>query len=332
MAPYNKTTWVDGGEPAITADKLNNLEKQYDEALAWVKSFGLGTAAKDLASGSDLNTLNATGFYVGSNLLNAPNTFSFFIFHIESSFGKRQIAYKLSTDEIFSRIETGGTWSSWDQISTRNFVTSFGLGENAASIPNSDLNAITQTGFYIVGGSANSPMNYGTVMHTERNADATQLAISTENSFPGIYMRWKVSGAWQNWVKLQTNDETHIEANLSSLAVSNGVTKILTGFTEVQDLKLNFNPSTGQFVVTTTGVYLFNIEFSHTMPIPHTGGISLERNGTNTTYKPFANTGNSSFIERSKTFYLTAGDTIRLLRTGNASGNIDGINLTISKI
>jgi hypothetical protein len=37
---YTKTSWVDGGAPAITAAKLNNLETQYDEVFNTIAAFG----------------------------------------------------------------------------------------------------------------------------------------------------------------------------------------------------------------------------------------------------------------------------------------------------
>jgi C1q domain len=292
---------------------------------------------KDI-SNTDLNSLNKTDFYLGSNLDNAPNNLSFFIFHLECDFGKRQYAYKISTNEVYTRIYASNTWSAWDQVAQKSNVPSF-LNIDA----NNDA-SISGEGSYpagvtlqSVGNAVGFPHTHGmTVNLKQGTARFTQLFFRPGATAPdmGMWFRHYYTGAgWSQFFKVMTNDpEAHVEANLSSVSVSNGVAKILTGFTEAEDVKSNFNPSTGQFTVPTTGTYSFNIEFTHTMSVPHTGGISLERNGSNTTYKPFASTGNSSFVVRSKTFYLTAGDVIRLLRTGNATGNIDGINLTISKI
>jgi hypothetical protein len=36
--PYTKTTWINGGSPGISAENLNNLETQYDEAVAETES------------------------------------------------------------------------------------------------------------------------------------------------------------------------------------------------------------------------------------------------------------------------------------------------------
>ena len=105
--PYTKTTWVSGGPPGIDADKLNNLETQYDAAKADIDAHTtLTTAAhggivpssdvvttptankilklddsarypgdivktKNVSS-TDLNNLKKTGFYDGDNMINAP--------------------------------------------------------------------------------------------------------------------------------------------------------------------------------------------------------------------------------------------------------------------
>jgi len=37
--PYTKTVWVNGGAPPISAANLNNLETQYDEAVAQIPIF-----------------------------------------------------------------------------------------------------------------------------------------------------------------------------------------------------------------------------------------------------------------------------------------------------
>lgn len=119
---YTKTNWVDGQAPAINAANLNNLEKQYDEAVAWAKGFGLGDVAKDI-SGTDLNNLNETGFYKGSNLSNSPITpitsYFWFVINLKhTSTHKVQFAtlgYNSGTT-VYQRVNNNGTWSTWGQL------------------------------------------------------------------------------------------------------------------------------------------------------------------------------------------------------------------------
>jgi hypothetical protein len=322
MAPYNKTTWVDGGEPAITADKLNNLEKQYDEALAWVKSFGLGTAAKDLASGSDLNTLNATGFYVGSNLLNAPNTFSFFIFHIESSFGKRQIAYKLSTDETYTRIQTGGTWSAWQKIIT----DTGGTFNGPVDMNGNDLNNVN---FLMIGNENSRPDNlrYKIVRSGSTGDFEIRLYDNDGTTLLRTLFSMNADGLISN-----PHGPVHLEATKASQSFTAGNSTIITGFTEQEDRRYNFNHTTGQYVATVSGPHLFQLEANTTFPIPSTGAIHLEKNASGVSFKPLVFTGYGNHLQVSKAFYLEKGDAIRLMITGNSSGTISDIDYHVTKI
>lgn len=149
--PYTKTTWTDrvvqnpltftqrtnadgtitlipaegnivqAGTP-ITANVMNNLENQYDEAINWAKGFGLGDVAKDI-SNTDLNALDATGFYRGQTLTNAPNASSsqFYVMHI-----KHTASYKFQmaivtfggTPSVYHRVNNNGVWSAWQQTIT----------------------------------------------------------------------------------------------------------------------------------------------------------------------------------------------------------------------
>jgi C1q domain len=281
----------------------------------------IGHVVKDI-SNTDLNNLNKTDFYVGSNLGNAPTTFGYFVFHLESPFGKRQFLYKLSTNEVYHRIFTGSAWSPF----LTDISSAGGTFNGPIDMNGNDINNVN---FLMIGNENSRPDNlrYKIV----RSGSSGDLEIRLYDN-DGTTLVRTLLALNSDGILSFPSGTTHVEANLSSVSVSSGVAKILTGFTEAEDIKGNFNPSTGQFTVPVTGSYIFNIEFTHSMSVPHTGGISLERNGSNTVYKSFASTGNSSAVERSKTFYLTAGDVIRLLRTGNATGNIDGINLTISKI
>jgi C1q domain len=302
-------------------DQLVVAANDLEEDINLLKSSGIGGTAQDI-SGTDLNNLNKTGFYVGSNLGNAPSSFGYFVEHIESAFGKRQILYKLSTNEIYHRIYTGSAWTP--------FLTDISSAGGTFNGP-IDMNAndINNVNFLMIGNENSRPDNLRYKIVRSGSTGDFEIRLYDND---GTTLVRTLLGLNSDGILYFPSGTVHVEANLSSVAVSNGVAKILTGFSEVEDVKGNFNPTTGQFTVPVTGTYSFNIEFTHTMSVPHTGGISLERNGSNTTYKAFASTGNSSFVERSKTFYLTAGDTIRLLRTGNATGNIDGINLTISKV
>lgn len=92
---------------------------------AMTKGFGLGSTAKDIG-GTDLNNLDLTGFYMGSNLVNAPsNSTAWFIIlnlkHNETH--RKQIAYGFTHEMInltFERVQNNGSWFPWDQVVQRS--------------------------------------------------------------------------------------------------------------------------------------------------------------------------------------------------------------------
>lgn len=100
--------------------ELQDLDNSLDNRIATkatveFKKFGLGGACK-LVSTGDLNTCcgQATGFYMGELLTNAPNTGWWFIIHIvhNESYIK-QIAHSFTDDQIRIRSKQNGTWSNW---------------------------------------------------------------------------------------------------------------------------------------------------------------------------------------------------------------------------
>jgi hypothetical protein len=104
-------------------DHLNNISdphQSYAQAIQWVKNYGIGSTAKDI-SNSNLNDLEVTGFYNGSNLGNAPSTDTYWI--INSS-GKNSSKFQLaivdtlvddSSPLVFIRQYYQG-WKSWNPL------------------------------------------------------------------------------------------------------------------------------------------------------------------------------------------------------------------------
>lgn len=138
-------TITNSGTP-ITSTVLNNLETQYDEAVAWAKSFGLGDVAKDV-SNTDINNLDTTGFYKGQNLTNAPESGSgvyWYIIHLKhASTYMSQIAIKLNVSGttplgfVLTRTMATGTWGPWRQIVTLTDKGILNLPNQSAVIINS---------------------------------------------------------------------------------------------------------------------------------------------------------------------------------------------------
>jgi hypothetical protein len=65
----------------------------------------------------DLNSLDATGFYICTGAMtNSPFTtgVAFYLQHLKNDNGnKKQIAYDISSDRVFSRTQYSGAWTAW---------------------------------------------------------------------------------------------------------------------------------------------------------------------------------------------------------------------------
>lgn len=208
----------------IQAGTANAVKKAKEEAIAFAQSFGLGGTGKKIEA--DYNEATNSGFfYAAPNLANAPKTGVSFVVLVDKGSAISQLAIS-HNNEIFVRSYTVSGWSTWVQSETtvgaqakddavRAWVKSSGLADSAVSIPSSDANLITLTGFYVVDASTkNAPANgphYGTLIHTQRWADATQLFIST--SLTMIQVRRKVGGNWQAWTELETTSGAQAKAD-----------------------------------------------------------------------------------------------------------------------
>lgn len=113
--------WENWIELETTTGAQSKADQAETDAINWAKGFGLGDVAKDISS-TDLNNLDVTGFYRGSNLTNAPvsNTW-FYVLHLKhSSVYKQQIAIRFGTSNNATHTRTldNGTWSAWSQLET----------------------------------------------------------------------------------------------------------------------------------------------------------------------------------------------------------------------
>jgi hypothetical protein len=91
-------------------------------AINFAKGFGLGSVAKDIGS-TDLNTLDVTGFYQGTNLTNSPRGILadyYGIIHIKTSAtGGVQIAIGTNPEGTYSRKKSNSTWTAWESLVTQ---------------------------------------------------------------------------------------------------------------------------------------------------------------------------------------------------------------------
>lgn len=96
-----------------------NYTKQNSAIAAWSAGY---RSAKNLPSGTDLNTVYDTGFYDGYSLGNAPSSSDWYFYQVIShSSGpttwRTQIAYSFNdANSTFRRTQTSGNWSPWVRI------------------------------------------------------------------------------------------------------------------------------------------------------------------------------------------------------------------------
>ncbi|WP_025727700.1 tail fiber protein [Heyndrickxia ginsengihumi] len=108
---------------------------QADSILNWIKGFGLGDVSKDI-SGTDLNNLDATGFYRGNNLTNAPSSSWYFIInekHLSTYKSQIAISFTGTVNQVFVRTNSNGSWTSWKQLATTDLVTTSANGLMSAT-------------------------------------------------------------------------------------------------------------------------------------------------------------------------------------------------------
>lgn len=113
-----RSSWNNKETPSGAQAKAT---KAKDDAVAWVKDFGLGTVASDI-SNTDLNDLNASGFYEGNPVDNNPEGETsdrrFQVIHIEHASYALQIASRATSELTWLRYKKNGKWTEWSEIET----------------------------------------------------------------------------------------------------------------------------------------------------------------------------------------------------------------------
>lgn len=254
-------------DPFADGSRITNLEnvlvpQAEANAIKWAKSFGLGDVAKDISI-TDLNALDATGFYKGQLMTNAPSTNYFYIINLKhTSTYKSQIAIRVDslTPLMFIRMNSNGTWSAWSQLETTagaqakadqaetdaiNFAKGFGLGGNTVQLANyADLNTLDKTGFYSVFAPTNGPFPttsglWYVVINIQHNTSYQQqiaIPFSGSSVYESVqFTRNKVNGAWKGWREALYNEYP----TWSNLPLQNGaIVKTAAQYTKVGSLVL----------------------------------------------------------------------------------------------
>lgn len=184
---------------------------------------------KDI-SGTDLNNLDKTGFYVGNNLINAPNSANYyFVFHMKWNSGVLyQMIFRNSPtnfNEIFVRYK-GASWTQWVLLATGDKAQMFKLTQDSGNAidlgTGTDIKTITQSGLYVGSQFVNAPESSTKYFRIFVNASSSTsrfyLAVSSDNIF---YFATMNANVWSDWVKVATTDV----AQMSKITADSGTYK-----------------------------------------------------------------------------------------------------------
>lgn len=251
-------------------------------------SFGLGsTDLADMPSGTDWNTINATGFYQMNANGNGSAGYSgqMIVMTNATNYITQLFSPQDTTGRLYVRSSSAGTFSPWNNVwTTGNLVKTtdatdtttgsvlqvgdFGLG--AASTPSlASLDTPTVSGFYRAAGetATSSPESAPlSVLQSQFNTGGAMQMASALTTGGGLYWRIQAGGTWRAWSQVASvnfvNTSLALKANLASPALTGTPTAptagIGTNSTQiattafVQAAKRNYSTSVAGLSTSTT--------------------------------------------------------------------------------
>ncbi|MBG9603967.1 hypothetical protein ABE25_17980 [Cytobacillus firmus] len=155
-------------------------------AIAWGKSYGLGTVSKTLSS-VDLDGVAENGLYYASAVSNRPIAENgYLIVQVLSSVYSAQKYITATTNREFRRINNNGTWSAWEEIIGSEEFTQFQdevsshLAEDAIDAHNaSNISVADDTGLFTssdVEGALKEAIEKANSAFTSANNGKTDIA------------------------------------------------------------------------------------------------------------------------------------------------------------
>lgn len=149
LYPITKTELVDGLEEALTEAK--NHTHTPEEIGAAPDGYGLGGVSTRTA---DCNTIRANGWYYGdSSTANRPCNYFTLLHLYRTTSGMSQIAYSVSSNDMYWRYCDGGTWSNWTSINNSFAAASHGnhlyFQDNTFTTSGTNVTTITAPGTII---------------------------------------------------------------------------------------------------------------------------------------------------------------------------------------
>lgn len=161
-------------------------------------------------SGQDLNTLKSNGQYVGSDLINAPHNYFYYVEVMtrqDSLYTYQRITGLNDTNMgKYERTCRNGTWEEWRTLAGQNLKLTNNKGQ--IDITHSgDFNNLTNTGWYYITSPTNSPVSGGNWYLEVMSRDGGyvyQRATRNDNGNNNLpkYERTMYNNTWTAWREL----------------------------------------------------------------------------------------------------------------------------------
>jgi hypothetical protein len=133
----------------------------------------------EIPSGADLNTYTSAGYFrcrsisTASTVANAPTTLAF-IMQVYLATDVIQVVTDYNENRVYQRRLYEGSWSSWREIATNDWVTSNFLGKSAQAVDSAKLGGKAPSSY------ANASHNHPWSQVTDKPAQATRWPAWSE--------------------------------------------------------------------------------------------------------------------------------------------------------
>ncbi|WP_445506388.1 pyocin knob domain-containing protein [Niallia sp. 03190] len=248
--------WSGWSEIETTAGAQAKADVAKNDAINFVKTFGIGAVGKPIDN-LDLNGLDKeSGFYKGGNLQNGPKPQGYVIVDVYDAVSCVQIFLDTNlSGNMYMRQKLVGNWGNWIQIETTSgaqakadaakntaidFAKNFGLGtvSNNSLTDMNSLDSNTPTGFYMTDSvTANKPISGtgGAIIHINRQNRPVQYYIDYSTS--RFFTRSYNGSSWFAWAESETVTGAQNKANTAETNAKNASLPIaggtLTGYLEL---------------------------------------------------------------------------------------------------
>ena len=187
---------------------ISNLQTKVDNGQVYKLTTDDGTNIH--ISGQDLNTLKTNGQYFGSELINAPHNYFYYVEVMtrgDSLYTYQRITALNDTHMgKFERTCRNGTWEAWRTLAGQNLKLTNNNGQIDVTY-GGDFNTLTKTGWYYITSPTNSPTSGGAWYLEVMSRDGGyvyQRATRNENGNNNLakYERTMHNNTWTAWREL----------------------------------------------------------------------------------------------------------------------------------